>query len=485
MLRRVGRFLLILLFGVATGLVAAGSFHGGLRGGMPAVLGAAGAVPATCREADPAWTELGVDLSGGEPIEPGRVVRLSDGTLAVLVVVTQANETGEATAFDFAASVRVAAVIVRAGEEASYTPFDPPVRNASGLAAPGGRGITRIAFCYHIQVPNPPPPGATTAAEPTAPTTPIATATATAETFEIDAVQTAHALATEAAGARATAAAFATAAAGSEATRSAEAQAASATAAGLATERAAAAAATSTADAAARAAARATADTAVAAAQATTAALATADAERQSELATSQAAQTEAAATIAALQTAAIPSPTPTPTVPVYGAWSGADFAQWPDLPDGWTFEGDQLLAGGPEFKGYVQPPAFALDTDDYAVEIEAKVLGPNNCAGNFGIVIRGSESGYYAGGVEWACDQKPEARLWTPQGPIAASDFTPDGDWHIFRVEAKGNRIRFLIDGQVVLERQNDAYPHGSQVALWSSGVKLKVRAFRVVGVA
>ncbi|MEA2523352.1 MAG: hypothetical protein QOF73_579 [Thermomicrobiales bacterium] len=507
MMGRAGRLLLAVVVGVAGWWLSASLLPGSGRGVGSTYAYDGVSAPGTCSDANPAWTELGVDLAGdGDAIVPGRVFRLSDGTLAVLVVVTAASADGQATAFDFSASIRISAVIVRAGEDAAYIPFDPPARSGTGLTAPDQRGIDQIAFCYRIQVPNPPSPGGTAAPDltPTAeisptetPKIPAATATATPETFEIGAVQTADALATEVAVARSTAEALSTAAAQSEATRQAEATAAEATIAALATERAdqaavaavqataaASAVAAETAAAAERLALQATASAEVAAAQATVAALATVDAVRQTELATAQAGQAEAAATIAALQaTSAAPTPTPGETL-LYGVPDTEGFDAWPSLPPGWSVVGGQLMADGSPFQGYVQPPR-TIDRDNYAVEAEIRVAEQPACAANFGIVVRGSESGYYAGGVEWVCGTGSSVRLWALDRLLAQQERSIDQEWHTYRVEVNGDRIRISVDGEVVLEATDASFPSGGQIALWSNGVKLDVRAFRVLGAA
>lgn len=545
MMSRAGRCSLLVIFTITAiwSMAGATPFTVGLANARHVMSGARNQ-PTTCSDANPGWTPLGMDLpSGDDPIEPGRVYRLSDGTLAVLIVATEVNDDGKVVSLDFAASLRISAAFVGGAGGASYIVFDPPVRSASGLTAPDNIGIDWVRFCYRIEVPGPPEPGATPVAvaspteTPTSPQTPAPTPTATAESFELGAVQTASALATQAAQAQATAATLATAAAASEATRAAERAAAEATTAALATERAildatataqanadssdatataeqqAAASATAaqqvaasataeaanvaasataeaanvaasaTADAA-NLAASATADAANAAAQATAAAIATADAAQQIDLATAQAQQTESAATIAALQTAAAPSPTPADTT-IYSASNAADFNGWSDLPDGWKVDGDLLVASGTDFTGYAQPPTLSIPDANYAVEAEIQISGPTDCAGNVGIVIRGSENGFYAGGLEWSCDSPPIARLWASSNPLGQVPVTIDDGWHTYRVEARGSQIRYLIDGAVVLEQTDETYPTGDQLALWSAGVKLTVRAYRVIDIA
>jgi hypothetical protein len=498
MIGRAGRLLLAFVIGLAGWWAAKPLLPGPTQIGVAMSASSGQPVPKDCHEANPAWSEVAVDLTSEPAIQPGRVFRLSDGTIAVLVVVTAANADGRATAFDFSASLRVAAVIVHAGADGALIPFDPPMRNGSGLSAPDQGGIDGIAFCYRIQVPNPPPPGAT--AIPTTPPvektrtatseTPSATVTPTPETFEIGAVQTESARATAAAAAQATAETVATQAAAGEATREAESAAAEATIAALATSRAAqdataaaqatAAADSATAEAAERAAIQATASAEVAAAQGSAAALATTDAARQTELAAAHAAQTEAAATIAALQsTAAAPSPTPAETL-LYGVPQTEGFDAWPATP-GWSVSNGDLISDGSPFQGYAQPTR-TVDRDNYAVEAEIRIVEAPACAANFGIVARGSESGFYAGGDEWICGNGSSDRIWALDRLLAQKDRPIDLGWHTYRLDVNGSHITFSIDGTVVLEATDSTYPAGGQVAIWSNGVKLDVRAFRIL---
>src|SRR5262249_3296976 len=103
-------------------------------------------------------------------------------------------------------------------------------------------------------------------------------------------------------------------------------------------------------------------------------------------------------------------------------------------------------------------------------------------CSANFGIVVRGSESGFYAGGVEWSCHTGSSARLWALDRLLAQQDRPTDLGWHTYRLEVDGDHITYSIDGAVVLEAPDTRVRAGGQVAIWSNGVKLDVRAFRVL---
>ena len=218
----------------------------------------------------------------------------------------------------------------------------------------------------------------------------------------------------------------------------------------------------------------------VTAAQATAGALATNAAAQGADLATAQAGRAAAEATVAALQTAgAAPTPPAATAMVLYQAADGAAFRTWP-LPGGWHIDGNLLVAEGTAFQDYVNLPYRTGALNDYAVEAEIQVVGKTDCAKNFGILLRGTEQGFYAGGVEWSCG--PIARLWAGQRAIGSQNLTLDEGWHTYRLEAKGDRIRVSIDGTVVIETVDATSPIGSQIALWSNGVMFNVRAFRVL---
>src|SRR4051812_47324745 len=102
MIGRAGRLLLVFVIGVAGWWLAAPLLAGPTEVGHSMAASDGQPMPKSCQEANPAWSEVAVDLKADEPaIAPGRVFRLSDGTIAVLVVVTAANGDGQATAFDF------------------------------------------------------------------------------------------------------------------------------------------------------------------------------------------------------------------------------------------------------------------------------------------------------------------------------------------------------------------------------------------------
>ena len=66
--------------------------------------------------------------------------------------------------------------------------------------------------------------------------------------------------------------------------------------------------------------------------------------------------------------------------------------------------------------------------------------------------------------------------------GDIAAIDYTRDMGWHTYRMEVKGNTIKFLIDGAPIVETADNRYLTGGKVGLWSDNAQISVRSFKVI---
>src|SRR5215213_1886228 len=66
-----------------------------------------------------------------------------------------------------------------------------------------------------------------------------------------------------------------------------------------------------------------------------------------------------------------------------------------------------------------------------------------------------------------------------------AKAKFNPRKSWHLYRVEADGNKIKLLIDGAVIAEGVDNTYLSGGQVGLWSNEVQLNVRSSKVLRAA
>ena len=88
-------------------------------------------------------------------------------------------------------------------------------------------------------------------------------------------------------------------------------------------------------------------------------------------------------------------------------------------------------------------------------------------------------ETGHVGGPLEAARITRPGD--YGPE-PIAKATFNPRKSWHLYRVEADGNKIKFLIDGAVIAAGVDNTYLFGGQVGLWSVGVQLNVRSFKII---
>lgn len=400
--------------------------------------------PDSCRAANRSWSQLDVDLREAGELQPGQVLSFNDSTLATILVVSGVDG-GLATSVDFAASVRISGIVLRSGDVFDVRTFDPPVRNGSNLKGPEGGAIDSLSFCYRVNIPAPPEPAQPTPADETAateqPTEPAVTEeaiepTATTLTLDTSGMETAEA-------ARVALEATATAAAAAAEQQRVE-------------------------------------------FEATAAAQATVIASREAELAEAQATIDALQATIAAPTATAPPAPTPTPTatVVVFDGTGSDALGSAAGEVDGWASADGVVTTDGSSGRNWVVVPVPQGLTSDYAVEVDLRVIGGDVCPRNFGIGIRGSENGFYAGGVEWACD--PMVMLWAGGQTLAKRDI-PDGidltaTTHTVRVEAVGNRVVVAIDNVVVIDETNDQFTSGNLVAVWSDGVGLEIGAVRII---
>ncbi|MGH8908850.1 MAG: hypothetical protein ACRD0K_20740 [Egibacteraceae bacterium] len=159
--------------------------------------------------------------------------------------------------------------------------------------------------------------------------------------------------------------------------------------------------------------------------------------------------------------------------------------ADWTDGISGWaggtgwkTLNGVLLNDGTGGSGGFntIYADFEPRPTADNAVEAEIRVL--RDGFGGFGLVTR---DGWYIAGVRW----NEGTGIWYggDESKIAsAAGFDHGGEWHTYRVEAKGNVIRFLVDDAVLAEVTDNRYLEGGQVGLWSnSETQLEIRSFKV----
>ncbi len=444
----------------------------GLRGvGIPAQLVAAlplgqASQTSTCRQLDRSYIEFEVATSSEIAAEPGRVLSANDGTLAVLIISSDVSDNGALIAIDYAASVRVNAIILHSGDVADVRSFDPPVRSGADVRLESQANIDSVSFCYQVSIPS--PPKASTA-EPNGEATeePTLAPTATQLTLDLGGLKTAEANVVEIAATATTAAEIA--------------------AAELATTQAEVAGIAATATAAAETAIKSDSE------------LAATIAAQDEMIASAEAAANDARATAASLQATIsaptqtptetpVPEPTETPAPPevvttmVYETAGETPFADWQPA-DGWDLGGEVARTDGSGERAWLVVPVPSGLSVDAVVAVEFRVTGGEVCPRNFGFGMRGSATGFYAAGIEWACD--PGLVLWSGANVIGTAEpgQLPDpGDgWHTLQISTIGDQVSVSVDGVPYLTETNSDFPTGNLVAFWTDAVGLEIRRVQV----
>jgi len=121
----------------------------------------------------------------------------------------------------------------------------------------------------------------------------------------------------------------------------------------------------------------------------------------------------------------------------------------------------------------------------DFAVEAEIQRTDNNQGLISFALLTRGDGSRGYWAGFHTGAGRTPhvalEAGVPGDASSLALHAFDPGGDWHLYRIEASGIRIRMFIDGALMLDVTNAQYSAGTQTGLWSWGARINVRNYRI----
>jgi hypothetical protein len=149
-----------------------------------------------------------------------------------------------------------------------------------------------------------------------------------------------------------------------------------------------------------------------------------------------------------------------------------------------------------------IAAPVNLNATSDYAVDADIQLVKYSgegiSGLGSFGIVVRAAANGggYGLGhctsaGIFSCGPSQPAADhvavVWTAQDPnpsnITAAPFRPMyGSWHHYRVEVKGNALRFVIDnGAVNMTATDNRYLEGGRVGLWSYQCQITVKTLKI----
>lgn len=182
-------------------------------------------------------------------------------------------------------------------------------------------------------------------------------------------------------------------------------------------------------------------------------------------------------------------SPVATPTLPPFPAVPAGTVlyqADWSSGLSGWigrrnwrVAEGLLVSDGSLEELSLIVAP-FSPPTPDYSLEAEMR-WAPITCCRGFGLVARQIEEDGYIGGVDWV--SIGVGLLSRPGQPFFAHvSYDTDEDWHVYRMDVRGNRITLSVDGQVYVSTTDERHPTGPQVGLWAFETAVSVRSFRVL---
>jgi len=199
----------------------------------------------------------------------------------------------------------------------------------------------------------------------------------------------------------------------------------------------------------------------------------------------------------------------------VYQADSNGGLDEWSGNSSWIVNDGMLVYSGDERSFNFIQAPIQVDSTPNYAVEFEARVINAQTC-GAFGVSTRGDTFGSYNVALNWlgsdcgydfmnstSVGEGPRITLASmdPTGePIEVDEgcyeqwlerdcpryldhasFSPNNDWHTYRVEVQGLEIRVYINGRLVLQALDTNFADGGRVGLWSNGTQFAVRRFAV----
>jgi hypothetical protein len=186
----------------------------------------------------------------------------------------------------------------------------------------------------------------------------------------------------------------------------------------------------------------------------------------------------------------ASPTPMPAPGTILYQANWSSDLSAWSAASQSWKSSAGMLLNDGTDRSQITAP--YVVASPDYAVEAEIRAIKWH--VGNptfFSITVRGDNSagdsvGYYASSVYYDGQHVSYARLSYPSPAVfpelKSVVFDPGESAHLYRVELRGNHLRYVIDGAEYLSLDDNRYLRGGAVGLYSGGAQIEVRSFKVI---
>jgi hypothetical protein len=165
------------------------------------------------------------------------------------------------------------------------------------------------------------------------------------------------------------------------------------------------------------------------------------------------------------------------------------EFQGW-SLPSNWKHLNGMLVSDGtgPGASGSIVPAyaPYVPTTADYAVEAEVQII-QNTSSGALGLIVRATIDNKegYAGYVGRSYN------AWVASNICVLSDsckapgqvYSPNADWHTYRVEAKGNIINLLVDNSLITTLPDNRYLNAGRVGFFTlAGEQVQMRNFKVL---
>lgn len=180
----------------------------------------------------------------------------------------------------------------------------------------------------------------------------------------------------------------------------------------------------------------------------------------------------------------------PTAGTVLFQADTSGALDKFAGTPDWGHLNGMVTNDGSSSGGSWLPVPYTVQGTNDYALEAEIQVVKPSTDGGEFGLSVRHTDKGDYNGHILYpSCCDSPVSTgidavsfttgVWDHLGQ---QNYDPATDWHTYRLEAKGNQLRFLIDGSPVAAVNDNRYLRAGIAGLWCNKVQIVVRRVIVV---
>jgi hypothetical protein len=195
---------------------------------------------------------------------------------------------------------------------------------------------------------------------------------------------------------------------------------------------------------------------------------------------------------------ASTPTPEPPPTIapsPTPECNPGCVLyeANWQEGNGGWALStewqalnGMLISKGDPYEHSMIYAPASLDNISDYAVEAKIQVLKTTNqYQSNFGVGSRVTNAGGIWGVMSYQyCGNGANALLAAGDQGCGAlrTPFEVDNNEHTYRLEVKGNTMKFYIDGGLVLDGKDNRFLDGGKAGISSLGMQMEVHSFKVI---